>query len=580
MRLQFRHHKTCGCDSHKPDSVAGRLFASVFFLFFGGMGLLFEVFLVREVVSAIHRRNWSVVSCRILESSVRQESNSESPYRFAVKYEYQVNGATYQSTRYQFKDSGSGDYAKMQKLADRYQTGLQTQCYVNPTNPSQAILEQDSLGIACFILIPTVFVIVGAGGIYGTWFYKPKPKTQKFALPEAKGKTGKSQWGLLLFGFVFFAAGSGFSYIFLIRPMLDIVRARTWIETPCTILSGQVLSHDSDDGTTYSIDILYEYVVDDKEYRSNRYDFMSGSSSGYQGKREVVDKYLKLKNTICYVNPESPGDAVLNRDLTWKYAIGLFPLIFVAVGLAVMIGAVIGMKRRAAKESIGGWKPQTAFTSSHQSGYQQHYGQREDKIALKPQKHPIAMLLFPLLFCGFWNGLLSFFVYEVFSGFKTGRPDWCLTLFMIPFVLVGIGTVVWVIYQFLALFNPRFEIAIQPASLCLGGNGQLQWTVHGRAGRIRKLVLTLTAREEVVNTDGEGSSTHRKLFYEKELLSTTLRHEMKTGQVHFAIPQRTMHSFETEHNKIIWAINVKADIPLWPDVKQEYQFFVGPQPVV
>ena len=32
MRLRFQHHRTCGCDSHKPDSVAGRLFASVFFL--------------------------------------------------------------------------------------------------------------------------------------------------------------------------------------------------------------------------------------------------------------------------------------------------------------------------------------------------------------------------------------------------------------------------------------------------------------------------------------------------------------------------------------------------------------------
>jgi len=528
----------------------------------------------------MHRRNWPVVSCRILESSVRQESNSESPYRIAVKYEYQVNGTTYQSARYQFKDSGSSDYAKVQQLADRYPAGLQTQCYVNPQNPFQAILEQDSLGMACFILIPTVFVLVGAGGIYGTWFYRSKPKTPKAVLPEAKGKTRKSQWGLLLFGFVFFAAGCGFSYISLIRPMLDIVRASTWIETPCTIISGQVLSHDSDDGTTYSVDILYEYVVDDKEYRSNRYDFMSGSSSGYQGKKDLVDKYLRLKHTVCYVNPESPDDAVLNRDLTWRYAIGLFPLIFVAVGLAVMIGSVIGMKRRAAKESIGGWKPQTAFTSSRQPGYQQHYGLQEDKITLKPQKHPIVMLLVSLVFCVFWNGGLSLFLYQVFYGFKTGRPEWCLTLFMIPFVLVGIGTVVWVMYQFLALFNPRFEMMLQPASLCLGGSGQLQWTIRGQAGRIRKLVLTLTAREEVVNTDGDSSSTHRKLFYEKELLSTTLRHEMKTGQLHVTIPQRTMHSFESEHNKIIWAIDVKAEISLWPDVRQEYPFFVSPQPVI
>ncbi|MEN6307370.1 MAG: DUF3592 domain-containing protein, partial [Anaerohalosphaeraceae bacterium] len=409
MQLQFRRHRSSGYDSDKPDSVAGRLFATVFFMFFLGMGLLFEILLVREVVSVIHRRNWPVVSCRILESSVCQESNSENPYRFAVKYDYQVNGTTYQSTRYQFKDSGSSDYAQIQKLAEHYQAGSETQCYVNPENPSQAILEQDSLGMACFILIPTVFVLVGAGGIYGTWFYKPKPKTQKAALPEAKGKIRKSQWGLLLFGFVFFAAGSGFSYIILVRPLLGIIHARGWVETPCVIISGQVLSHDSDDGTTYSVDILYEYVYADKAYRSNRYDFMGGSSSGYQGKRRVVDKYLKLKNTVCYVNPESPNDAVLIRKLTWKNAIGLFPLIFVAVGLAVMIGAFTGMRRGAVKNPSHWWLPTTASNSSRRSDYLQHYRVQEDKAILRPQKTPVMMLVMSLVFCGFWNGVISVF---------------------------------------------------------------------------------------------------------------------------------------------------------------------------
>lgn len=579
MRLKFRHHRTGDSGGRRQDSFAGKLGATLFFLIFFGMGLLFEVFIIREVVAVANRRSWPVINCRILESSVRQESNSQNPYKFAVKFEYQIEGQVCQSSRYQFKESGFRDYARVQVLADAYPVGSQAACFVNPANSSEAILKQDSLGIACFILIPIVFILIGAGGIYGIWFYKPKPKTQKTALPEAKGKIRKSQWGLLLFGFVFFAAGSGFSYIILVRPLLGIIHARSWVETPCVIISGQVLSHDSDDGTTYSVDILYEYVVDDKAYRSNRYDFMGGSSSGYQGKRAAVDKYLKLKNTVCYVNPESPNDAVLIRNLTWIYAIGLLPLIFVAVGLAIMMSAFVGMKRRMVRDSGRDWMPKTASNSSRQSGFLRYYRADEDKAILKPQKTPVAMLVMSLVFCGFWNGVISVFIMQVIHGFKSGHPDWCLTLFMTPFVLVGMGTVIWVIYQFLALFNPRFEMVIQPASLCLGGNGQLQWTVRRRVGRIRKLVIKLTAREEII-TEGKNNNTCRQVFYEKELVSTELLPEIKTGQIRFTIPQRTMHSFESQHNKIIWAIDIKADIPYWPDVKQEYQFFVSPEPVI
>lgn len=68
---------------------------------------------------------------------------------------------------------------------------------------------------------------------------------------------------------------------FFLIPVLKIDEAKEWPETSCVVISSQVMSHSDSDGTTYSVDISYSYEVGGREYKSNRYGFMMGSSSGY-----------------------------------------------------------------------------------------------------------------------------------------------------------------------------------------------------------------------------------------------------------------------------------------------------------
>ena len=63
------------------------------------------------------------------------------------------------------------------------------------------------MGLAFFIVIPTIFVLIGSGGIYGTWFYKKKKAPDGTVPRKPKGNLNKSGWGLVLFGLVFFALG-------------------------------------------------------------------------------------------------------------------------------------------------------------------------------------------------------------------------------------------------------------------------------------------------------------------------------------------------------------------------------------
>jgi hypothetical protein len=584
MGVNFRlQQKTQGLSAGTQNaSVAGKIGITLFFSVFFAMGMLFEVLLVREIVRNITSRSWPKVSCTILESSVADDSSQSSPYHFAVKYQYVYQDKTWQSERYQFQNNNFDDYQSAQKLVNTCPVGAGSVCYVNPKNPAEAILRHSSFVLAFFILIPTVFVLIGGGGIYGTWFYKKKKAPDGTAPRTPKGRINKSGWVLVLFGLVFAAAGSGFSYPLLVRPLWNSRLARSWVQTPCKIISTRVLSHDSDDGTTYSVDILYDYVFKDHAYRSNRYDFIGGSSSGYDGKQAIVNHYRQMNNPVCYVDPGNPSSAVLVRAVTWKNAIGLFPLIFVVVGLAVMIGGIVSMSRRKGQQW---WLPKAQSSlepaSPGQSQYPLSYlSGGQDSIILVPQNPPVKKLIILIAIGAFWNGIVSIPVSQIIGGFKTGHPEWFLTLFMIPFEIVGAGLIAGVGYQFLALFNPRFTLNIGPGNLHPGSEGQIGWTARGRAQRIRSLSIKLIAREEATYRKGTNTSTDKKTFFEKELVNTRIVQEITAGRARFSIPQETMHSFESEHNKIAWLIELRGDIARWPDVSQEYHITIYPKAIV
>jgi hypothetical protein len=57
------------------------------------------------------------------------------------------------------------------------------------------------------------------------------------------------------------------------------------------------------------------------------------SNGSLKSKREITNRYPPNKPNTCYVNPVNPADAVLNRDFTPTMLIGLFPLLFIVIGI-------------------------------------------------------------------------------------------------------------------------------------------------------------------------------------------------------------------------------------------------------
>jgi Protein of unknown function (DUF3592) len=377
---------------------------------------------------------------------------------------------------------------------------------------------------------------------------------------------------------LFFLVGAALFYFLFIRPVGLLIEARSWREVPCTILSSQVASHSDSDGTTYSVDIAFAYRVNGAEMRSNRYDFNTGSSSGYDGKKAVVDRYPPGSETVCYVDPEDPQRAVLSRDFSATYLIGLFPLLFLFAGLGGLIWVVPWPWK---KKGGVGVQPTVTRDGTTVSSAVSPFGVEvpadpSSPMVLKPQATPFVKFVVILLVTLFWNGIVSIFVWQVYKGWKAGSPDGCLTAFMIPFVLIGLLFLFGVFRQLLVLFNPRPHLTLSPGSPAMGESAWLQWRLSGRAAGVKRLRISLEGREEATYRRGTDTHTDRNVFATVPIVDSTEPFEMASGSASFVIPADTMPSFKADRNKIVWTLKVAAEIPGWPDSDDDFEILVRP----
>lgn len=412
---------------------------------------------------------------------------------------------------------------------------------------------------------------------------------------------------LFLFFSVFFLAGAGFSIPILVLPIWRMVEAQGWRSAQCTIESAFVETHPSDEGgATYSIAIQYVYEVGGTAYRGDRYDFSIGSTSGYDGKHAKVLELPRGKLTECWVDPEDPTRSVLVRSPAWTMLFGCFPLVFVAVGGAGMTWAArsaLAERRRRRARAAAGLAPELPVgpaaaeigSAASLTAVSQLAGAAGDSadpawlpkpagegvgsrgsLRLEPTHGPVGRLVGSLLAALFWNGIVSVFLWKAAEGWRSGSPDGCLTLFLVPFVLVGLLLLVNVPYQVLALFNPRPVVTLSEPRVPVGGSVRLHWEFSGAATRLRSLQIWAEGKEHATYRRGTDTHTATHTFARVMVVDLPAGASLGSGEATLAIPADTMHSFAGDRNKVVWTLRLHGPIARWPDVSEELELVVEP----
>lgn len=556
-------------------STGGKGCLTVFFAIFLITGLAATAAVLIEAARETAVWFWPEIPCTVLAVGVEETGEDDDPYRASVLFEYRVDGRDYRSSRLHRGTSATSSYDAARRPSDRYRPGSTATCRVHPDRPDEAVLEPRIPTVGFVSLFTLIFVAVGAGGIIFTWKGKPALLGSVGGESISQRASGAKDLGRkigLAVGLVFVVVGGGLSVFLLLIPVARLALATTWVETPAVVVDSTIRSWSTDDGMTHRADIVYEYQAAGRRWRSNRRTFFPLASSGYDDQRAVTDRFPSGAAVSCFVHPGDPSRSVLDRRPRPVYLIGLFPLVFLLAGLAVTAGAL-----RSGRTS----SPAVSSTGSSSAPRREHDPGHETEVEpgsriLEPEAGPIAKVVGMTIVAAIWNGIISVFLWQVYRGFATGNPEWFLTIFMIPFVLVGLGLVVGIFYTALAAFNPRPRLTISPASPRLGTKLQVGWAFTGRAGRITHLEIALEGHERATYRRGTDSHTDRTAFASLDLVSTGNDWEIPRGSAEVEIPEDTMHSFASNNNAVVWSLVVRGDIPRWPDVSETFEIEIRP----
>jgi len=376
---------------------------------------------------------------------------------------------------------------------------------------------------------------------------------------------------LIAYG-VFILIGFGLLYMRLIPWLVKAYLAKSWQATPCRVLSANVGVKNSTDSkgrqsTSYYIDVYYEYTFKGKKYQSYIYGVVDSSNSAYKSKQRIVERYRTQPNSICYVNPACPEQAVLNRELS-----GLSFWALTICSTLAWVGGLIG-----AWITIRNYRRKKALAGNYDYARVEERFKHSESIPLKVKKGPIQQFVVIVFAAIFFNGITSIFLVQVIENFSNDLFGWLRIAFIIPFVFFGLVFIVAACYEFTKLFAPIPEVHIDKNIVSNGDTLKIFWCFMSRCVSLENLDIELVCVESIIKTKtskNNSISQNDVMTIRVAQLSDNL--SMQTGEVTGKVPADAQVSILDDYPRYNWYIRFSGKIAKRPKFKFDYEFAVIP----
>jgi hypothetical protein len=313
-----------GAPATRKVRIARVVTLNVLLLFLPGI-------LLYELTQALRQHAWSAVPCVVVASELLRDETEDPPYSAQIKYRYNRHGLA-RIGSYGPSGTRTSDAAEADAIVRQFPVGASKECFVNPANDSESVIER-------LALAPRLSALGGSLAVYaGLWWWYCIPQLRAGAW-KIKSADQKRR-GEFFVGFCCAAVAVLWLSVAYVLPNIRDLRAMRWPAQRCEIISRNVSGntvHGEVHVTLYSVDVLYRYQIAAVEYISNQFSFTEGSVPfSAEGKRALAITIGTDAPPVCYVNPGDPSDAVLTRRISPTVAVGLIPLALIVVGVWIM----------------------------------------------------------------------------------------------------------------------------------------------------------------------------------------------------------------------------------------------------
>ncbi|MGO9114279.1 MAG: DUF3592 domain-containing protein [Thermoguttaceae bacterium] len=366
-----------------------------------------------------------------------------------------------------------------------------------------------------------------------------------------------------------------------------------FIEHTCKVIAKQVKS---DKSPPFQPEVKIDYEVQGVTYSQWTYDIHHTTRSTLDEAQAAIDGFVVGKSYRCWYDPADPRTVVLVRGYQWWFWPALLiPASFIVIGIGGLVYTALrwgksAERRAAAVRSVPA--PELfdlPVTVDPKYPYipdgSEITSSPGTRLAYRlPLTHSPGWTLFGLLVaCIAWNGAVSVFVVMAVRSFLAGTPDWLMTLFVVPFLAVGVALVVVfvrLLRQTAGIGPTLVEISDHPL---LPGHGYRLFLSQSGNLTLKSIEMSLACEEEAVFRQGTNARTESREVFRQSLYAgagTIIRPgEPLEAECDLPIPTEAMHSFRASHNQVQWKLIVRGDIVGWHAFQRSFPVVVRPLPV-
>lgn len=148
--------------------------------------------------------------------------------------------------------------------------------------------------------------------------------------------------GLVLLALICLGGGAIASYYMGVEPLYQAWHSRNWVPVTVRIEDVQLDYGPGGGNRGTKVLVSYRYRVADRIYEGHRFGLHDWIDNAEAQKAAYTD-LLYTRNTRAWINPENPGEALLNRELHWSAMLMAIPALAIAgMGGLILWAAIVG----------------------------------------------------------------------------------------------------------------------------------------------------------------------------------------------------------------------------------------------